>query len=67
MNIGSTGASPSTNMSSSPVQGAAGIGGAGEGQAEDIFNKLVRDVIENGKRTAAVKNIQALIRAGSGQ
>lgn len=67
MNIGSAGASSSTNMSSSLTQGAAGMGGAGEGSAEAIFEKMKADAIKNGWKSAEVKNIQALIRSGSGQ
>lgn len=49
---------------SSIVQGA---GAGGEGSAEAIFEKMKADAIKNGWKSAEVKNIQALIRSGSGQ
>ncbi|MCK3838369.1 MULTISPECIES: type III secretion protein [Pseudomonas] len=44
-----------------------GAGGANEGSAEAIFEKMKADAIKNGWKSAEVKNIQALIRSGSGQ
>lgn len=44
-----------------------GAGTGGEGSAEAVFEKMKADAIKNGWKSAEVKNIQALIRSGSGQ
>ncbi|EIK67338.1 putative type III secretion apparatus protein RspA [Pseudomonas synxantha BG33R] len=65
MNIGAgIGSSSVTQTSSGNMLGA---GGATEGSAEAIFEKMKADAIKNGWKSAEVKNIQALIRSGSGQ
>ncbi|MCK3827045.1 type III secretion protein [Pseudomonas sp. 910_23] len=65
MNVGAgsgTGSIPQTYSGSMD-----GVGGANEGSAEAIFEKMKADAIKNGWKSAEVKNIQALIRSGSGQ
>ena len=44
-----------------------GFAGGGEDGAEGFFEKMKADAIKNGWRSAEVKNIQGLIRSGSGQ
>ena len=47
--------------------GTSAAAGSSEGSAEAIFEKMKADAIKNGWRSAEVKNIQGLIRSGSGQ
>ncbi|MGY2137266.1 type III secretion protein [Pseudomonas reactans] len=59
-------------IANSIVQGAgaasaSSAGAGGEGSAEAVFEKMKADAIKNGWKSAEVKNIQALIRSGSGQ
>ena len=69
MNIGALSGVNALNQADSYLGGlgGAGGGGGGEGSAEGIFEKMKADAIKNGWRSAEVKNIQGLIRSGSGQ
>ncbi|WP_017735145.1 hypothetical protein [Pseudomonas sp. CBZ-4] len=70
MNIGALSGVNALNQADSylgGLGGAGGGGGGGEGSAEAIFEKMKADAIKNGWKSAEVKNIQALIRSGSGQ
>lgn len=69
MNIGALSGVNALNQAASYLGGlgGAGGGGGGEGSAEAIFEKMKADAIKNGWKSAEVKNIQALIRSGSGQ
>ena len=67
MNVGATGRSSSVAQDAFSSANAGGAGGSDEGSAEAIFEKMKADAIKNGWKSAEVKNIQALIRSGSGQ
>ena len=68
MNIGALSGVNALNQADSYLGGLGGAGGGGgEGSAEAIFEKMKADAIKNGWKSAEVKNIQALIRSGSGQ
>lgn len=68
MNIGAPGGLNALNQKDSYMGGLGGAGGVGgEGSAEAIFEKMKADAVKNGWKSAEVKNIQALIRSGSGQ
>ncbi len=43
------------------------LGGKGEATAEAIYDKMKKDTIDNAWKSAEMKNVTALIRAGSGQ
>ncbi len=57
------------NQAASYLGGSGGAGGGDDdaGSAEAIFEKMKADSIKNGWKSAEVKDIQALIRAGAGQ
>lgn len=68
MNIGAPGGFNALSQKDSYMGGLGGAGGGGgEGSAEAIFEKMKADAVKNGWKSAEVKNIQALIRSGSGQ